>query len=78
MRRGKGGALRRGKTGAERKGRRLSGREVKRLYSRPGRCALCGKPVEDSEETVSLGTTSRIAHLRCVVRYEFSVLGERR
>ncbi|OYT67029.1 MAG: hypothetical protein B6U65_04245 [Candidatus Wolframiiraptor sp. EX4484-121] len=60
-----------------RKSRRIYGRYVKVFARGSRRCALCGKPLRKDDDLVSIGL-SRRAHLRCAVKYEFSVLGERR
>ena len=60
-----------------RKNRRIYGRYVKVFARGSRRCALCGKPLRKDDDLVSIGL-SRRAHLRCAVKYEFSVLGEKR
>jgi len=40
----------------------------------PGRCALCGGRIRKSDDRVVLGSHSSYAHVRCAVRYSFSVL----
>jgi len=58
-----------------RKSTRIHGRYVKVFARGSKRCALCGKPLKENDDLVSIGLSMR-AHLRCAVKYEFSVLGE--
>lgn len=55
-----------------RKSRRIYGRYVKAFARGSKRCALCGKPLKKDDDLVSIGLSMR-AHLRCAIRYEFSV-----
>ena len=58
-----------------RKGRRVHGRYVKVFARGSRRCALCGKPLKENDDLVSIGLSMK-AYLKCAVKYEFSVLGE--
>ena len=40
----------------------------------PGRCALCGGRIEKPDDRVALGDNLSYAHVKCAVRYSFSVL----
>ena len=63
------------KSKRSRKGRRIYGRRVKAFARGFKRCALCGKPLKEDDELVSIGLSKR-AHLKCAVKYEFSVLSK--
>lgn len=63
------------KSKRSRKRRRIYGRHVKVFARGSKRCALCGKPLKEDDELVSIGLSKR-AHLKCAVKYEFSVLSE--
>ena len=60
-----------------RKNRRIYGRYVKVFARGSRRCALCGKPLRRDDDLVSIGLSMK-AHLKCAVRYEFSIIGEKR
>lgn len=63
------------KSRRSRKRRRIYGRRVKAFVQGSKRCALCGKPLKEDDELVSIGLSKR-AHLKCAIKYEFSVLSK--
>jgi len=73
--------LRRSRTrrgGNERRKRRerRAARERVRVVDRgPSRCALCGGRIGKDDDRVMLGSHSTYAHMRCVIKYSFSVRG---
>ena len=40
----------------------------------PGRCALCGGRIERPDDGMALGDNFSYAHMKCVVRYSFSLM----
>ena len=44
------------------------------LIGGPNRCALCGGRIGRNDDRVMLGSHSTYAHMRCVIRYSFSVM----
>jgi hypothetical protein len=75
--------LRRSRTRRSRRGeaeRRRAGKSrpverwVRVVGRGPGRCALCGGRIERPDDRVALGDNLSYAHMKCAVRYSFSVL----
>ena len=75
MRRSKTRRSRRREAERRRTGKRGSIGEWVRVVGRgPGRCALCGGRIEKPGDGIALGDNLSYAHMKCVVRYSFSVL----
>ena len=70
MRRSKSKRAKRRKRGA----RRAAGDHVRVVDRGPNRCALCGGRIGKNDDRVTLGSRSAYAHMRCVIRYSFSVM----
>jgi len=54
--------------------RRVAGDHVRVVDRGPNRCALCGGRIGKNDDRVTLGGHSAYAHMKCVIRYSFSVL----
>ena len=70
MRKSKPKRAKRRKRGA----RRAAGGHVRVVDRGPNRCALCGGRIGRNDDRVMLGSHSTYAHMRCVIRYSFSMM----